>query len=439
MKRKVIIVGAGVSGINSAVLLAKAGIEVQLLEAKKNIGGRFFSFSDPVLGDVIDNGQHIFIGAYNNFFNLLRNLNTFNFVKAQSNFEINYIDDKGSAKLATNLSNGKLPLALALLTFRKLDFKSKVSIIKLILKINNIHIPTEISCYDFLFQNGQTNLAIKYFWEPLILATLNQSVEKSPASLFVEVIKIMFKSVHNAKIYFSTVPLSKLLEPVNDFLKTYNSEIITNTEIFKLDVSKKIITNCLDKIGNIFSADAFILALPFDRLAKLLNNSGINDHFRTFFNFSPIISFYFWSKNKIECSEINALIGTNSHWLFNLSEISNAINPKYYLYTVTISNALEMYKMSHSEISQMIINELIELGLIRKSTDIFHSRLIFDKKATVSIDINNFNKRLPIATSYDNLFICGDWVNTSLPATLESAALSGRLAAEKVINYLKSS
>jgi len=439
MKRKVIIVGAGVSGINAAVHLAKAGIEVQLFEAKKNIGGRFFSFTDPATGNIIDNGQHIFIGAYNNFFDLLRNLNTFNFVKAQANFGINYIDDKGSAKLATNLSSGKLPLALALLTFRKLDFKSKVSIIKLILKINKIHIPAEISCQDFLFQNGQTNLAIKYFWEPLILATLNQSVEKSPASLFVEVIKIMFKSVHNAKIYFSAVPLIRLLEPVDDFLKTYNSDIYTNTEIVKLDVSKKIITNCIDKMGDIFSADAFILALPFDRLAKIFNNSGINDDFKSFFNFSPIISFYFWSKSKIDCSEINAMIGTKSHWLFNLSEISNAVNPKYYLYTITISNALEMNNMSHSEISQMIIDELTNLGLIRKTSDIIHSRLIFDKKATVSIDINNFNKRLPIETAYDNLFICGDWVNTSLPATLESAALSGRLAAEKVINYFKSS
>jgi hypothetical protein len=41
------------------------------------------------------------------------------------------------------------------------------------------------------------------------------------------------------------------------------------------------------------------------------------------------------------------MIGTKSHWLFNLSEISNAVNPKYYLYTITISNALEMNNMSH--------------------------------------------------------------------------------------------
>lgn len=35
MKRKVIIVGAGIAGINAAIILAKAGIEVRLFEAKK--------------------------------------------------------------------------------------------------------------------------------------------------------------------------------------------------------------------------------------------------------------------------------------------------------------------------------------------------------------------------------------------------------------------
>ncbi len=437
MKRKVIIVGAGIAGINAAIQLAKAGIEVQLFETKKNIGGRCFSFTDNSTGDIIDNGQHIFIGAYENFFDLLRNLNTINYIKKQPHFGINYFDNKGSTKLSTRLSGGKLPLAIALFNFRMLDFKSKISIVKLILKIKNIQLPSEISCHDFLKQNAQTDLAVKYFWEPLILATLNQSVEKSPASVFTEVIKIMFKSVHNAKIFFSTVPLSNLFEHIDTILKSYNSEVVKNTEINKLSVINNKIASCYDKAGNIYYADAFILALPFDRLARVFSNSGICDDFKKNFDFSPILSFYFWSRKKIDCDEINALLGTKSHWLFNLSKISNLHNPKYYLYTVTISNALEMYKMSHYEIAKIITDELIYLGLIRNSTGIIHSKIIFDKKATISIDINNSRKRLPIDTDYDNLFLCGDWVDTSLPATVESAALSGKLAAEKVINYLK--
>ena len=69
MRNKVIIVGGGVAGISAAVELAKSNIPVQLIEAKNYIGGRCFSFVDRFTGDEIDNGQHIFIGAYHNFLN----------------------------------------------------------------------------------------------------------------------------------------------------------------------------------------------------------------------------------------------------------------------------------------------------------------------------------------------------------------------------------
>ena len=35
-----------------------------LLEARPFLGGRAYSFRDPVTGDVVDNGPHAFVGAY---------------------------------------------------------------------------------------------------------------------------------------------------------------------------------------------------------------------------------------------------------------------------------------------------------------------------------------------------------------------------------------
>jgi hydroxysqualene dehydroxylase len=36
------------------------------------------------------------------------------------------------------------------------------------------------------------------------------------------------------------------------------------------------------------------------------------------------------------------------------------------------------------------------------------------------------------ATPIDNLFLAGDWIQTGLPATIESAVVSGRGAADAV-------
>jgi hydroxysqualene dehydroxylase len=72
---KVAIVGAGWAGLAAAVAAVRAGHEVTLLEASRTLGGRARAL--PVqLPDggraVMDNGQHLFIGAYSQTLRVMR-------------------------------------------------------------------------------------------------------------------------------------------------------------------------------------------------------------------------------------------------------------------------------------------------------------------------------------------------------------------------------
>ena len=60
--RHVIVVGAGWAGLAAAVRLVQRGHRVTLLEMAPHPGGRARSLTRD--GDVLDNGQHILIGAY---------------------------------------------------------------------------------------------------------------------------------------------------------------------------------------------------------------------------------------------------------------------------------------------------------------------------------------------------------------------------------------
>ena len=48
----------------------------------------------------------------------------------------------------------------------------------------------------------------------------------------------------------------------------------------------------------------------------------------------------------------------------------------------------------------------------------------------LSIDI--LDKRPNSKTEIKNLFLAGDWINTGLPSTIESAVKSGRMAADLI-------
>ena len=58
----VVVVGAGVAGLNCAALLAKQGVDVLVLEASDAVGGRVRT--DEVDGFLLDRGFHIFLTGY---------------------------------------------------------------------------------------------------------------------------------------------------------------------------------------------------------------------------------------------------------------------------------------------------------------------------------------------------------------------------------------
>ena len=72
-KKKVAIIGGGLSGLACAKYLSDAGHEPTVYEARKVLGGKVSAWQDKD-GDWIETGLHIFFGAYPNMMNLFEEL-----------------------------------------------------------------------------------------------------------------------------------------------------------------------------------------------------------------------------------------------------------------------------------------------------------------------------------------------------------------------------
>src|SRR5258705_8069277 len=62
-KLKAFVIGAGVSGLSAATVLAARGVSVTLIEAAGQAGGRCRSYFDSAIGGVIDNGNHLVLSG----------------------------------------------------------------------------------------------------------------------------------------------------------------------------------------------------------------------------------------------------------------------------------------------------------------------------------------------------------------------------------------
>ena len=56
---RIVVVGAGFSGLTAAYELSQAGYDVTVVEARNRVGGRVISFSDLVPGKIVEGGGEL--------------------------------------------------------------------------------------------------------------------------------------------------------------------------------------------------------------------------------------------------------------------------------------------------------------------------------------------------------------------------------------------
>jgi squalene-associated FAD-dependent desaturase len=444
MPPTVTIIGAGIAGISAAIELAQAGFSVRIIEAKNSIGGRIYSIIDPVTCEMIDNGQHALVGAYNHFIDILDILGTRKFLKSQDSLKVDFVNQLSEKfQLNFGLLPGKFGVLLGFLKFNLLNTKSKYYLISFILKLqfgfNNY---VDLTALNWLRVNWQTQESIDNFWSPFIYATLNQSPEIASASLLFEVLKRTFFAGSDAsRLILSTKDLSSLLEPFVDWFDKRNGDIIFANPAIKIFTSESKIKNIELKSGDKVESDFYVLCTQPHAAYKLLPDEVKNEkYFSNFkeFNYSTIINIYFWLDKEIKSNDFYALIGgTTAQWVFNrrnFIEVPDDQKNKYPGHlNITISGANQYNDISSKELAEKCFNELKHAFPELSRLSILHSKVIRDRKATFIADPATERIRPNNSTPLANLFVAGDWTDTDLPATIEGAAISGIMAARKII------
>lgn len=431
MKKKVIIIGGGFAGLTCAYVLAKKDFSVNLLEKRGVLGGRAYSFVDSITGDEVDNGQHVLMGCYENTIRFLTEIGSFNKLYFQKNLSVNFVNKNSKqSKLNCNLLPFPLNLIKGILGFNQLSFSDKIKILFLVQKIKKMDFNTveEKTVADWLEENKYSNTAKKYFFGPVALAMLNEKLSVASLKLFVNSMKRVFNGKIQSAVVLPKVGLSSLyIDNTVSILNKYQSEINLNSEVASIAIKNNNVESIKLKNGRILTADLFVSAVPFFDLFKFLPQDSLNlQYFKNFSNFkpSPILSINLWFDKKMINLDFAGLVDCNLQWLFNKNNLFSSEKSNQYI-SLIISNADKYINMGKDEILQITVSELKKCFPCIKDNKVIHSLIIKEPYATISPDIDFEKYRPSFRTPISNLFLTGDWTNTGLPCTIESAVASG--------------
>ncbi|MFK5913810.1 MAG: hydroxysqualene dehydroxylase HpnE [Woeseiaceae bacterium] len=434
-----VVIGAGWAGLAAAVKLTQQGHTVHVYESAKQVGGRAraVNFNDTL----VDNGQHLLIGAYTECFDLFNTVGiNINIALKRLPFLLTVIDKVSNNTLLLSAPALPAPLHLlyALFTAKGFTFKDRIAAIKfgLYLKKHHYKFNKDISVTALFELTKQTPIIIKQLWEPLCLATMNTPIDTASANVFMNVFKDAFtQKRQDADLILATTDLSELFpHAAVKYIKMNGGQVYLSSRIEKIDIDNNQVSSIHVKSSNEsinVKVENLIVAVAPQNTSKLFADipelQTIKNNIDRF-KYEPIITVYLQYPEGTQITQ--AMLGmssTISQWVFDRGLICQQSG----LISVVISACGQHTEMDNDILTQHVHNEIA--SLFTHQPELIDSLVIREKRATFACSVNVNDYRPTNKTDIKGLSLAGDYTDTQYPATLEGAVRSGIAASNLII------
>ena len=430
-----VIVGGGFAGLSAAARLASIGARVLVLEARSRLGGRATAFLDRETGELVDNGQHVLLGCYRETFAFLRLIGAANNTVAQAELALTSIDRDGRvSRLRCPSLPSPLHLVAGVFTWSALGWRDKLSVLKMAGPLRRAQ-PTRTEITDetveqWLVRNGQTPRLREMLWDPLALAALNQPASVAAAGSFARVLAEMFgPDPSAAAIVLPTKPLHVMYaEPARTFVESKGGAVRTGVAA-RIRLENQSVA-CVDAAGESIHAPAVICAAPWFAWTGIFEGdvapiAATLDAARCT-TASPMVTVNLWFDRVVMDEPFVGLPGRLMQWVFDKRAVFGASASHLSLVS---SGAADVVAWTNQKLIETALEDLRgALPRVRQAA-VTRATVIREPRATFSLAPGQ-PARTSTHTAVRGLFLAGDWVDTGLPATIESAVRSGHLAAE---------
>ncbi|HEU5177521.1 MAG TPA: hydroxysqualene dehydroxylase HpnE [Burkholderiales bacterium] len=408
MDNRVAIVGGGYAGMAAGVALAERGVPATVFESGPVPGGRArrVRISIDGQGRELDNGQHIFVGAYTELFRLMRTVGVPSEALLRYPLEVRYA---GSFSLRSRWFPAPLGLLAGLLFARGVSFRERLGALRFMATLRRIgfRVEPDISVRQFLDQHGQHGRMRHYLWAPLCVSALNTPLEQASTNAFLAALRDTVGSGGEASDFLlPRVDLSRLFpEPAAEFIRSRGGEVRCGTTVRDLASLQSAFTRIIVAVGP-------------HQLKTLLPEAAAD------FTYQPIYTCYLQYPESTHLPF--PMLGMSDglvQWVFD----RGALLGEQGRLACVISAQGDHQQMTHDEVADRCHRELLNARLAHEKPA--WSQVIAEKRATISCTPGLARPDV----KREGVILAGDYTDSEYPPTLEAAVRSGVRAARMIL------
>ena len=409
----VYVVGAGLAGLSAAVMLAKNGKRVEVIEGAPQAGGRCRSYFDPVLEQVIDNGNHLVLSGNPSVYAYLRSIGAETSLLGPERAQFDFVDVRNDARWQIRPNQSAFAwwifdAARRVPGTRPSDY---LALARLLLAGQDKRIDEVIGCKGPLWDR---------LLEPFLLAALNTEPKGASAALAGAVIAQSL--ARGGRAYRPRIAHPNLsaafVDPAIEKLKRQGANLRLGQRVRALTLGDggALELQLPDVAVRLEEGDAVILAVPPWVAAELIPGLIVPTQFRA------IVNAHFRIAPSAGAPLMTGVINGAAEWIFAFPD----------RISVTVSGADAMVDEDRETLAALFWSDVSKaLGM---AAALPPWQIVKERRATFAATPQQAALRPKTATSWSNLWLAGDWTDTGLPATIEGAIRSGQKAAQLILS-----
>jgi squalene-associated FAD-dependent desaturase len=410
------VVGAGLAGLAAAVALAGGGWRVVLYESGLHAGGRCRSFHDPELGARIDNGNHLVLSGNRTALSYIERIGALDTFERPEAAAIPFVDLADGRRWEVRPSRGTMPWWMLRPSRRVPGTRTRDYLAAL--KLRRAGPGDTVAA----ILDPRTTL-FRRLWQPLVVAALNTRAEQASAALFARVlVETIGGGAAACRPLLAREGLSEsLVDPALNYLSRRGGEIRFGRRLRALGFAADRVVELRFDGGGITvpPGEEVVLAVPATIAGRIVPGLVVPD------DYAPIVNAHFRCRVPVEAPPFLGIIGGTAEWVFRKRDILS----------VTVSAADHIVGRPSGELAGLLWRDVaraLALAPALAAGPTPPSRIVKERRATFRATPAQLARRPPTATSWNNLHLAGDYVDTGLPATIEGAIRSGIMAADRI-------